>query len=254
MAIINAPLHTPRLGIPELLHCAHERPRRKTHCPWPLRWHCLLQIGRVVPRTHQGRRHRSGGDDRSRRAIRHCGHLAGAIRATGFHLAVGFTHLGRGRQQHGPHQPEPRGPRHCGGAGQRRFHGQAGAWPGRRPAEPDVPGAPHRPGAADSGAGHEPRNVGPPRHAAQRAAAASRRRHGAGCGRGRAGLRRNRRRPHAGARRVALRPGALLQPQATGRPAPAGERWPHLRGDRPGARPHQPLQRQDGLCHCACRA
>ena len=61
---------------------------------------------------------------------------------------------------------------------------------------------PDRARAAAGGAGHEPRDVGAPGHAAQRgAAAAPTARTVLGRGAGRPGLRRDRRRPHAGGRR-----------------------------------------------------
>ena len=148
----------------------------------------------------------------------------------------------------------PRGRRGAGGAGQRRLHGQAGAGPRRRAAEPAVPGAADRTLPAAAGPGDEPRDVGPPGHAAQPGAAARRRQHHPGPGRGRPGLRRSRRRPHARSHRAVRGAGGLLPAQAPGRQARADHRRAHLRGHRPGARHHQPVQRQDGLRHRARRA
>jgi phosphopantothenoylcysteine decarboxylase/phosphopantothenate--cysteine ligase len=45
---------------------------------------------------------------------------------------------------------------------------------------------------------------------------------------------------------------AFFSPSA-GRAQRAGDGWPDLRGHRPGARHHQPVQRQDGFCHRARR-
>ena len=46
---------------------------------------------------------------------------------------------------------------------------------------------------------------------------------------------------------------AFFQPKRAGRPLGAGHGRAHLRGHRPGARHHQPFQRQDGLCDRARR-
>ena len=133
-------------------------------------------------------------------------------------------------------------------AGQRRLHRQAGARPRRRPAQPAVPGAADRALPAAGGAGDEPRDVGAPGDAAQLRPA---------------------RAPTArpcSARAAATRPAArsataacskpvellrradrLLPAQAARRQARADHRRADLRADRSGARPHQPVERQDGL-------
>ncbi len=176
---------------------AHESIERQTHRSGADRRHRVLQGGRAVPRAGQGGRQRAGGDDRGSRALHHPGDDAGAEQPAGVRLPMGCARA----QQHGAHQPGPRGRRDPDCAGQRRFHGQAAPWPRRRPAQPDVSGQTGGDGATDRGPGHEPRDVGQPGDAAQHDAAAGRRHLGAGRGAGRAGLRRNRRRPHAGGRR-----------------------------------------------------
>ncbi len=142
----------------------------------------------------------------------------------------------------------------AGGAGQRRLHGQAGHGARRRVAQPAVPGTAAGQLPAAAGAGDEPRDVGPPGDAAQRGAVGGRRRQHPGPGRRRPGLRRNRRRAHARGARAVRRDGGVLPAQAARRQACADHRRPDLRGHRPGARHQQPVQRQDGLCHRACRA
>jgi phosphopantothenoylcysteine decarboxylase/phosphopantothenate--cysteine ligase len=89
---------------------------------------------------------------------------------------------------------------------------------------PAVPGPADRALPAAGGAGDEPRDVGPPGHAAQRRPAACRRRHGARPRRRRPGLRRDRRRPHARADRTARRADRLLPAQAAGRAQRADHR------------------------------
>ena len=70
----------------------------------------------------------------------------------------------------------------------------------------------------------------------------------------RTGLRRDRRRPHAGSARAADRPDRLLPAQVAGRPPRAADRRPHVRAGRPHPRAEQPLVRQDRLRAGARRA
>jgi phosphopantothenoylcysteine decarboxylase / phosphopantothenate---cysteine ligase len=107
---------------------------------------------------------------------------------------------------------------------------------------------------AAGGAGDEPRDVGAPGHAAQRGADARRRRPvlGPGSGEQACGEVGDGRMLEAAELRDELI--AHFQPKAPGRAQRAGDRRAHLRGHRPGARHHQPVQRQDGLRHRARRA
>ena len=168
-------------------------------------------------------------------AVHHAGDAAGAVESRGLCEPVGCASA----QQHGAHQPHARG--RCGArrAGQCRLRCQAAARPRRRSAQPLVPGAADRALPAAGGAGDEPRDVGASGHAAQLRAAARRRRHRARPGRGRPGLRRDRRRPHARARGTARGTDRLLPAQGAAGQAHAHHRRPDLRADRPGARHHQ---------------
>mmetsp|Transcript_57668 Transcript_57668/g.135788 ORF Transcript_57668/g.135788 Transcript_57668/m.135788 type:complete len:390 (-) Transcript_57668:69-1238(-) len=222
---------------------------RQTHPASHDRRHRRLQDRRADPPVREGRGDGAGHDDRGRRAVHHRGDDAGAVGPGRLHQSVGRT----ARQQHGPHQPQPRGRRDAGGARQRRRHRRAGAGQGGRPRQPDRAGPSHPRMPAAGRAGDEPRDVGPPGHAAQRGPDSGRWRDRHRPGQRRPGLRRNRRRPHAGGAGDLRRGRGLPGAQDPARQEALDHRWPHLRGHRPGARHHQPQQRQDGFCDRACR-
>src|SRR5690606_13154286 len=129
-------------------------------------------------RSHHRRRHDAG-----RHAIHHARDHAGAVGPPRLHRPLGC----QGAEQHGPHQPDARRRCHPDCAGQYRFHGEAGAWHGRRPTFDPVCGTRRLP-LADC-AGYESGNVAEPRHPAQRGTAASGWRSAARARRRRTGLR-----------------------------------------------------------------
>ena len=216
----------------------------------PVGRHCLLQVGRVAAPAGEGRRHGAGGDDRVGRAVHHPGDDAGLVQPPGLQQPVGpraspmaMAHINLSREADAvlvaPASAD--------------FIAKLAQGTGRRTAWSDVPGPAGRTLRPAAGPRDEPRDVGPSRHPAQCAAGAQRWGGGVRPGPGRPGLRGNRRRPHARAPGSPARGDCLLPAQAAGRQAGADHRRPHLRAHRPGAWHHQPVQRQDGFCHCQGR-
>ncbi len=171
---------------------------------------------------------------------------AGAVGSTGPHRHVA---IGR-RQRNGPYQPVAR--RGC----RRRRAGIGGF------SRQDRQRACRRPPVhADAGARlpavrrarDEPPDVVERRQPAQRRATHRRWRRRAGSRQRRSGLRRDGRRPHAGAgRNTCSRPCLGATEAARRTPFPAYRR-PDARSDRSGAQHHQHELRQDGLRACAGR-
>ena len=205
----------------------------------------------LCARADQGGRDGAGRDDRGGRALHHGGDDAGAVEPAGLSPASGmraspttWPHINLTREADAI-LVAPASADFIAKLAQGRADELLSLMCLARPID-TLPAA--------AGAGDEPRDVGPPGHPAQRGAGARRRRHVLGPGAGDQACGEVGDGRMLEAAELLRRPDRVLPAQGAGRQARADHRRAHLRGDRPGARHHQPVQRQDGLCDRARRA
>ena len=166
---------------------AHARQTRTSRCH---RRHRGLQEPRSRAAPARAGRRGAGGAHRGRARVRHADDFPGRLGPRSAQRPVGSG----SREGDVAHRARALGGLRDHRAGHRRLHRAPRHRPGRRSANYSVPG--HR-RADRARAGDEPRDVGERRHAGQRRHAQVARRPRLGTGRGRPGLRRSRRGPHA---------------------------------------------------------
>ena len=118
----------------------------------------LLQGSRSLPPAHQGGATGAGGDDRGGRAVHHARSPCRRCRAARCTARSGMPASPTTCRT----SPQPRADAIVIAPCSADFIARLVQRPGRRAAEPDVPGPAHRPCTPAAGARHEPRDVGAP--------------------------------------------------------------------------------------------